>query len=65
MIHMTKEEIIKIFSEKFGNDTPEVYTSPGRINLIGNIPITTAVLSFPVPSTRGLRQPSGSTVQTR
>jgi len=32
---MTKEEIIKIFSEKFGNDTPEVYTSPGRINLIG------------------------------
>jgi len=32
---MTKEEIIKIFSEKLGNDTPEVYTSPGRINLIG------------------------------
>jgi len=32
---MTKEEIIKIFSEKFGNETPEVYTSPGRINLIG------------------------------
>lgn len=33
---MTKEEIIKIFSEKFGNDeAPEVYTSPGRINLIG------------------------------
>lgn len=33
---MTKEEIIKIFTEKFGNDeAPEVYTSPGRINLIG------------------------------
>lgn len=32
---MTKEEVIKIFSEKFGADTPEVYASPGRINLIG------------------------------
>lgn len=33
---MTKEEIIKIFTEKFGNgEAPEVYTSPGRINLIG------------------------------
>ncbi|OJV81889.1 MAG: galactokinase [Bacteroidia bacterium 44-10] len=32
---MTKEEIIIIFSEKFGNETPVVYTSPGRINLIG------------------------------
>lgn len=32
---MTKEEVIKIFKEKFGNDSPEVYTSPGRVNLIG------------------------------
>lgn len=32
---MTKNEIIKIFHEKFGNETPEVYASPGRINLIG------------------------------
>ena len=32
---MTKEEVIKIFSEKFGSEMPEVYTSPGRINLIG------------------------------
>ena len=32
---MTKEEIIKIFSEKFDFKTPEVYASPGRINLIG------------------------------
>ena len=32
---MTKEEIVKIFQEKFGNETPEVYASPGRINLIG------------------------------
>ncbi|MDR1516781.1 MAG: galactokinase [Dysgonamonadaceae bacterium] len=32
---MTKNEIIKIFQEKFGNETPEVYASPGRINLIG------------------------------
>ena len=35
IITMTKEEIIIIFSEKFGNETPVVYTSPGRINLIG------------------------------
>lgn len=32
---MTKETVIKIFQEKFGNETPEVYTSPGRVNLIG------------------------------
>lgn len=32
---MTKEQIIKIYSEKFGNEFPEVYTSPGRVNLIG------------------------------
>lgn len=32
---MTKEEVVKIFNEKFGNETPEVYASPGRINLIG------------------------------
>lgn len=32
---MTKEEIIVLFQEKFGKDIPEVYTSPGRINLIG------------------------------
>ena len=32
---MTKNEIINIFQEKFGQDSPEVYTSPGRINLIG------------------------------
>ncbi len=32
---MKKEDIIKIFHEKFGAESPEVYTSPGRINLIG------------------------------
>lgn len=32
---MKKEEIIQIFQEKFGQNNPEVYTSPGRINLIG------------------------------
>lgn len=32
---MTKEEVVKIFNEKFGNETPDVYASPGRINLIG------------------------------
>ena len=32
---MTKEEVKKIFQEKFGNESPEVYTSPGRVNLIG------------------------------
>ncbi len=32
---MTKETVIKIFQEKYGNETPEVYTSPGRVNLIG------------------------------
>lgn len=32
---MTKEEIIALFREKFGKETPEVYTAPGRINLIG------------------------------
>ena len=32
---MTKNEIINIFQDKFGQDSPEVYTSPGRINLIG------------------------------
>lgn len=32
---MTKKEIIPIFQEKFGQNNPEVYTSPGRINLIG------------------------------
>ncbi len=32
---MTKEQILKIFQEKIGGDSPEVYTSPGRINLIG------------------------------
>lgn len=32
---MTKEQILKIFQDKIGGDTPEVYTSPGRINLIG------------------------------
>lgn len=32
---MTKEQVLKIFQEKFGNETPEVYASPGRINLIG------------------------------
>ncbi|MDD5345706.1 MAG: galactokinase family protein, partial [Proteiniphilum sp.] len=32
---MTKNEIINIFQKKFGKDTPEVYTSPGRVNLIG------------------------------
>ena len=32
---MAKKEIINIFQEKYGNETPEVYTSPGRVNLIG------------------------------
>ncbi len=32
---MTKEQVIKIFKEKFNNENPEVYTSPGRVNLIG------------------------------
>jgi len=32
---MTKEEIIDLFREKFGEETPKVYTAPGRINLIG------------------------------
>lgn len=32
---MTKERILKIFEEKIGGEAPEVYTSPGRINLIG------------------------------
>ena len=32
---MTKEEVKKIFKEKYGNESPEVYTSPGRVNLIG------------------------------
>ncbi len=32
---MTKEKIITLFREKFGEETPEVYTAPGRINLIG------------------------------
>ncbi|MDR0421997.1 MAG: galactokinase [Proteiniphilum sp.] len=32
---MTKEKVIKLFSEKFGKEAPEVYASPGRINLIG------------------------------
>ena len=29
---MTKEEIIALFREKFGEETPKVYTAPGRIN---------------------------------
>lgn len=32
---MTKEQVLKIYQEKFGNDIPEVYASPGRVNLIG------------------------------
>ncbi|MGI6341777.1 MAG: galactokinase [Bacteroidales bacterium] len=32
---MKKEEIIKIYNQKFGAELPEVYTSPGRVNLIG------------------------------
>lgn len=32
---MTKEEVKNIFKEKFGDESPEVYTSPGRVNLIG------------------------------
>ena len=32
---MKKEEIIILYQEKFGKETPEVYTAPGRINLIG------------------------------
>lgn len=32
---MTKEQILKIYNDKFGSEAPEIYTSPGRINLIG------------------------------
>ena len=32
---MTKEQVLKVYQEKFGNNTPEVYASPGRVNLIG------------------------------
>ena len=32
---MTKEQVLRIYQEKFGDDTPEVYASPGRVNLIG------------------------------
>lgn len=32
---MTKKEIISIFKEEFGNENPEAYTYPGRVNLIG------------------------------
>ncbi len=32
---MTKEQVLKVFHEKFGNEIPEVYASPGRVNLIG------------------------------
>ncbi|WP_294068190.1 galactokinase [Proteiniphilum sp. UBA1028] len=33
--HLTKQEILEIFLKKMGNGTPEVYASPGRVNLIG------------------------------
>lgn len=32
---MTKEQVLRIYQEKFGDNTPAVYASPGRINLIG------------------------------
>lgn len=32
---MTKDQVIKIYQDKFGISTSEVYASPGRINLIG------------------------------
>lgn len=32
---MTKNEIVSSFQHRYGNDMPEVYTSPGRVNLIG------------------------------
>lgn len=32
---MTKNIVLEKFKEHFDGDTPEVYTSPGRINLIG------------------------------
>lgn len=32
---MTKQEVTDIFQKKYGGDNPDVYTSPGRINLIG------------------------------
>ena len=32
---MTKDIVLNKFKEHFGEDTPEVYTSPGRVNLIG------------------------------
>lgn len=32
---MNKQEIIAIFHQQFGPEVPQVYTSPGRINLIG------------------------------
>lgn len=32
---MTKEQVLRIYQEKFGDNTPAVYASPGRVNLIG------------------------------
>ena len=32
---MTKDIVLDKFKEHFGGDTPQVYTSPGRVNLIG------------------------------
>src|SRR5690554_4039842 len=32
---MTKNEIVTSFQHRYGNETPGVYTSPGRVNLIG------------------------------
>ena len=43
---MTKDIVLNKFKEHFGEATPEVYTSPGRVNLIGEHTITTEALFF-------------------
>ncbi len=51
---MTKQEVIKVYNEKFGNDTPEVYTSPGRVNLIGEHTDYNGSFVFPVAIDKGM-----------
>ena len=51
---MTKEEVKKIFQEKFGNESPEVYTSPGRVNLIGEHTDYNGSLVFPGAIDKGM-----------
>ena len=51
---MTKEEIIEIFNKKFGNNNIEVYTSPGRINLIGEHTDYNGSFVFPGAINKGM-----------